>query len=347
MAVYFVYRCDDVGPSDLHRRRFDDFTVLEWFRRVWRPIHDVNEAHAYADQLLGVQFGLGSIFVDAADADTPPPRSMEDVRNAFDSSIVPTALVHEEHCLQVLNDNDEPDSVVYFFDDAFVAKHPHLTAYLLHGGPLPDGAGEPGWAPSDPAIREHSPWQRVAGEGRIYAFARVHQTYGEFYGELGVGDVVTFDGLRLPQFCRWLMRYDADDWGHAWGELNVALAANDLGEDDQERAFLAALREQPDDEVSWRAYADWLMERDGPSPGARLLRLALRRQNGLYDPDPGRNVVRVGEHVAEAFVASGKGCDHLFFFDDLWGAAHPVLADALLRYATRWDVLTTDDARTD
>ncbi len=28
-----------------------------------------------------------------------------------------------------------------------------------------------------------------------------------------------------------------------------------------------------------------------------------------------------------------------YFFDDLWAAAHPDLANALLRYASRWDVL--------
>jgi uncharacterized protein (TIGR02996 family) len=350
MAVYFVYRCDEMGPSDLHRRRFDDATLLDWYRRVWRPLRPDDD---FSD--------AGSIFGDHGDefytlccyvsqTGRPPPTRIEEVRDALRWDEF-TEIRYEEHCVQVLDDNGEPDAALYFFDDAFVEKHPGLTAYLLHDGPLPDGAGEPGWAPSDPAIRDCSPWRRrVKGEGRVYAFATVHMTYGEFYSELDVGDVITFDGLRLPRFCRWLMSKDpeeVDEWGHAWGELGIALAADDLGEGDQERSFLAALRDDPDDEAAWSAYADWLMERGDSSPGARLLRLALARQNGLYDEDPARNVVRVGEHAAEAFVASGKGCDHLFFFDDLWGAAHPALADALLRYGSRWDVLSTGDERTD
>jgi hypothetical protein len=28
-----------------------------------------------------------------------------------------------------------------------------------------------------------------------------------------------------------------------------------------------------------------------------------------------------------------------YLFDDLWASAHPDLANAILRYASRWDVL--------
>jgi hypothetical protein len=29
-----------------------------------------------------------------------------------------------------------------------------------------------------------------------------------------------------------------------------------------------------------------------------------------------------------------------FLFDDLWAAAHPALADGVLKFARRWDVLS-------
>ena len=41
MAVYFVYRCDEIGePTGLHRRRFGDATVIDWFRRHWQMTDD-------------------------------------------------------------------------------------------------------------------------------------------------------------------------------------------------------------------------------------------------------------------------------------------------------------------
>jgi hypothetical protein len=61
--------------------------------------------------------------------------------------------------------------------------------------------------------------------------------------------------------------------------------------------------------------------------------------------------VQCGEHLAQIGVHSGTwqyiagpGKTPLFqqwiFFDDLWAAAHPALANGILRFAQRWDVLS-------
>ena len=85
------------------------------------------------------------------------------------------------------------------------------------------------------------------------------------------------------------------------------------------------------------------MERGEPEPGIRLLERGMRRTYGLNDVgDPSRNVVQVCNHVAQVSIhAGGSSFDQWFVFDDLWGAAHPELANSLLRYCTRWDVLST------
>jgi uncharacterized protein (TIGR02996 family) len=65
--------------------------------------------------------------------------------------------------------------------------------------------------------------------------------------------------------------------------------------------------------------------------------------------DPDKSMIRVGEHVAQfclhTFYHHYLKADvfqHWIFFDDLWAAAHPDLAESLLRYARRWDVLSDD-----
>jgi hypothetical protein len=42
MAVYFFYRCPYQGPAGNHLKRFDDDTVLGWFRArydLWASAH--------------------------------------------------------------------------------------------------------------------------------------------------------------------------------------------------------------------------------------------------------------------------------------------------------------------
>jgi hypothetical protein len=59
--------------------------------------------------------------------------------------------------------------------------------------------------------------------------------------------------------------------------------------------------------------------------------------------------IRVDEHIAQVCFPEGYGLYHqegselyqqLILFDDLWASAQPDLANAILRYTRRWDVLT-------
>src|SRR5262249_4561697 len=152
---------------------------------------------------------FGNLFVTAHENGTPAPARIQAVRAALDW-FAPEEVKCQEHCVQVLIEDDEPDEVLYVFDDVFAGLHPHLTAYLMHDGPLPDGAGERGWSPTDPAFRKHSAWDRAGGEGRLYLSTDVRDDRS-FYGDLSVGSVQRIDGLRLPGLCRWLMTQDPDE----------------------------------------------------------------------------------------------------------------------------------------
>jgi hypothetical protein len=67
-------------------------------------------------------------------------------------------------------------------------------------------------------------------------------------------------------------------------------------------------------------------------------------------PLPGMCHVRVEEHVAQLCHNTEHWRSHhrvdlyhqWIFFDDLWAAAHADLANAILRYARCWDVLSPD-----
>jgi uncharacterized protein (TIGR02996 family) len=72
--------------------------------------------------------------------------------------------------------------------------------------------------------------------------------------------------------------------------------------------------------------------------------------NGIeLSHDVAKSLVHVDEHLAQLCLHAEEweitdGNADLFhqwvFFDDLWASAHADLANAILRYAARWDVLT-------
>ena len=75
-----------------------------------------------------------------------------------------------------------------------------------------------------------------------------------------------------------------------------------------------------------------------------MLEWALPHVFGPGEYHEKANLIQVGDHVVQLFAhASGDAFEHWFVFDDLWGNDQRDLADALLCYATRWDVLSTGD----
>jgi uncharacterized protein (TIGR02996 family) len=347
VAVYFAYRCGYLGPTCKHLRRFDDATVVDWFRRHWRHVNEA-ESRAYVESILGVHVAyLGGVFSPMEGDFPPPPATMQDVADAV-SGTYNSVICFEDHCLQVLTDDDEIDMAYYFFDDVFLERHAGLASLLLRDDwQLPDGAGEKGRFPE---VHTTSPLEGVEcgqrdGPGWLYA-ALLDLHSGENLGDLGPPQHV--GGVRVADVCRWVMSLDAEqaeEFGYYFQSLRELLFSEDLAESDEERAFLDALRADPGDDLTWDVYSDWLQERGQRAAGYRLLERVLPRVDGSYqDSDAGRNLIQIGDHVVQLFAhVRDNDFDHWFFFDDLWCAAQPDLADALLHYASRWDVLSTGD----
>ena len=52
MSVYFVYRCPYIAPAGKHLKRFDDDTVLDWFRKRWHRLADT-DYKVVGDRMMG------------------------------------------------------------------------------------------------------------------------------------------------------------------------------------------------------------------------------------------------------------------------------------------------------
>src|SRR5205823_4212450 len=74
--------------------------------------------------------------------------------------------------------------------------------------------------------------------------------------------------------------------------------------------------------------------------------LALEEQYRKRLLESPLSLFHVEDHLAQLCLHMAEGDYPYFhqwiFFDDLWATAHPDLANAILRFAARWDVLSAD-----
>jgi uncharacterized protein (TIGR02996 family) len=357
MAVHFVYRCPYVGPSGRHVAHFPDDTVLAWVRRVWPLLvvpEDREQAYPRLAELLGCSvYDFDNYFQNAAEHGVGPPASEAQLREQIEGLLSVQELAHyRPHAMQALTDDDDVMLAYFLFDDHFVRKHPERTAFLLaEGWRLPDGAGEGGF---EAAVKTYPIEPAGKGEGTTYLIPM-----GIYYGDHldCMGYSQRFDGVRLPDLARHLLRTDPeeDQWPRELIWLKEGLLGRADGGEPQEAAFIDTLRSDPDDEATWRAYSDWLADRGRPSAGVEVLRRALEGVaadgvNERWKHDPSLSRFQVEEHLAVMGIHTlaqplGRGgvrnhWDQWYFFDDLWASAHPDLANGLLNYGLRWDALS-------
>ncbi len=336
MSVWFVYRCPYLGPTEKHVKRFPDATLLDWFRRIWRPIPYDKEAWAYAEELLGCEvYSFGSMFVSIAESGRQPPETMEDAVGAV-SAMYTNEILHGPHVVQVLTDDDELDMAWFLLDDQFLAEHPGLATFLLtEDWKLPAEIGPGGFTTNEP-----TEIVRPAGSGPGTTWVVWLSSDPDHLEHPGV--VMAIEGLRLPQLSRYLIRTGkrdiSGDTSCVLERIREQLRFELEGAGPQEESFLAALSANPGDEATWSAYGDFREEQGRRSPDLDLLERALPRMNRTDK----NKLLRVEEHIAQYLVDDEGESEQWYLFDDLWASAHPVLVNGLFRYAARWDVLTVE-----
>jgi uncharacterized protein (TIGR02996 family) len=372
MAVYFVYRSHYGDPAGKRLARFDDESVLAWFRNHWGD-------RGQLDALLGFHvYGLDTVFNHGPDEERPPPETDEQLERYLREDLYSEGpVLYQPHLLTVQTEDDELQVCYYVFDDHYLAEHGRLAAYLLNDGwSLPGDHAEAGdWKPAEPT----EPYPSLAGKGQGAVYL-VFNFYEDSYNLSPTGRI---DGVRLPDLARYLCEEDPTRCpGGFLFLIRSQLLSSPVTGEAVEDAFRQAILANPGDDASWAAYSDWLQERDQWPVGMALLEQALSAvarmpvahlpgeeiwlvrpgpvaEDGAFvarlladlppgrAPDPAKGRLQVQEHLAQVCLHTDRwGETDLYqqwiFFDDLWAAAHPDLANALLRYERCWDVLSPD-----
>jgi hypothetical protein len=378
MPVYFAYRSFDLGPTGKYLKRFEDDAVLDWFRRHWEylAVEDSEQADDRLTEVLGCGgWFLWNPFQMAAEEGLRPPKSGKALMDLIRRCMGEGDFTGSPHCLQVFTEEDGEGGALYYFDGHFLKQSAGLAAYLLHEDwRLPSGLGDGRFVPSVPT----NALPPGGGSGATYIVILERESKYPL-DDLMPG--YRIEGMRLPELARHLCCClppvtDGCDWHGRLRQLPALMLAGAEAADPMEAAFLRAARAAPGDAVNWAAWSDWRQERGGEPPGISLLRDAfarLARIPGRYqdnlprDADldnscrqlidfearhrdelraAPRSLIHVEDHLAQMCLDVGWTDEPYFsqwyFFDDLWASARPDLANAILRFAARWDVLSAD-----
>jgi uncharacterized protein (TIGR02996 family) len=378
MPVYFVYRSPYDSPSGKRLARFEDDTLLAWFRRHWPTI-----AKGDVGDLLGFGvYGFGSLFGSDIEEIPPMPETDEQLAEYIQDNLYSEGpILTSPHLITVQTDDDELMVAYYIFDGHYLrSRFGKRAAFLVQEGwKLPGGSASGPFRPSEPTSDE-GPAGR--GKGALYWTC---EAWEDSCNLLDRGPAVRLKGVRVADLARYLARNEpSESWSSYWSLLRTQLLAEGATSDPLEERFREALLDDPDDEATWGAYSDWLQERGLPPAGLVVLECALRgvlRYLGPGLPDnawgavregsvrqaraalesalaahkpkrrsthnPAKSLLHVEEHMAQLciHVARWDKVDvyqQWIFFDDRWGAAHPDLANSILRWHRCWDMLSPD-----
>ena len=338
MSVYFVYRSHYEGPSGKHLRVFDGDSVLGWFQSAWERSKAADDVSGWLKAELGCEvYGLASIFEAARDESLPPPTSDRKLKTYLEEHLyVEGEILFKSHAIQVLTDDDEIELAYYFFDDHYLRDNPGRAAYLLHDDwRLSKISGNDPYQPSF-TISEIRP----AGNNQ----GTTYLAFLAFYDSLNLTDLDVegprrIEGVRLPELCEYLHEADpGQDWPF---ELKLLRSQVSI-EGDLRAAFVQAAR-FPVHEImnsmnhSKRGFglADQAREE------FESILAGIAEKDRRYDPS--KSIIEIGDHLAQLCLHVGWMAEmyhQWIIFDDLWAGANPALAEGILRYGQRWDVLT-------
>lgn len=327
-------------------------------------------------------YGFDSIFEAIGEHTLEPPKTTEELDLILaDHLYVEGEISFRPHAIQVLTDDDELDVAYYIFDDHFLKEHKEHTAYLLQSvWHLPTAISDQPFRCTE-NCRELGPGGKGEGNVYC-SFQSFYDSGGNLSDIAGTWKIdgvrlpqlAQFLGSEAPQ------RDPADyAWPSELLILRSQLlnAPESAGFD--ERTLLNQLIENHTSETNWQLSYSQMKDLGYQNPGLVYLeralksaadypvsemdyqsawedreQLAMNRNDLLKDleqwqisNDSSKSRVQVDEHIAQISVHTQNwhGMDlynRWIIFDDLWASANEELANSILRYSNRWDVLTTD-----
>jgi hypothetical protein len=291
---------------------------------------------------------------------------MQELAEQINECVYDPEVAFTDHTVQVLSDDDEIEYVSHVFDDHYRKSVPaHFTAYLLHDDwRLPAGSKTKRFAPALDA----APLLPEGNDKGTTWF--VLQTVEETACLSEMRWPMRIDGVRVPGLCRYLadaIPAPAEPGGMDW-PWELRLLRTQVPDGPSSAAALRVALERTNAlnvkrvqrmaEWPWRAMGgDLAFARRELAAQLKRIEAASKTRSLGSPADPALSLIQGEEHVAQLCLNQtapsteyGRRYEKYFqwiFFDDLWAAAWPDLANGMLRYASRWDILTAGERAED
>jgi hypothetical protein len=337
------------------------------------PIDGLDPIERCTHRLLGKGlYGFNAVWEAMAKWGDLPPQNIADLKTFVASIEYYGEITFAEDALQCVTDDDEIEISWLLFDGNFAASHPDRVAFLLHADfRLGEAFASQGAATIADPSRDLTPSRRNAiGELHcVFLSSLDGETLGDITGSY------RFEGVRLPDFAVFLRsqgipiekrKYGPDK--PVWPEELILLRA--LAQSLNAPGLADLLNEAGPESINerlspTRAFSDFRYAQKIPNflTGDREACLAdfaklksdidSNRQNSqsvwIRRMRPAE--IQSSKHFCQIrfhkHLTPRKGHDvppvdytwRYLFFDDLWVAENPIMAQSILNYASGWKVL--------
>lgn len=340
MKIYFIYRAHYNRPNTKHYKELEGKSVLNWWQKHWK--HTADPFQYVCTTFGSYVYGLAPLFEAINNDRVGFPSTMNELVDAFETFAEVSGIEAGEHHLQAITDNDDLELAYYFFDEVYAEQHPERVAYLLeHRWTLPTKIGQSlDFEPVNPVTALAL---NTAEQGNSYFSCQAFYTPTNLTDLDTVQMATRFGPVQLPDVLGWLEQTQpAANWPdelqllwlmhHNRPEASLRDLLEEIMAHSQELGDLLIAGEAPRvEQVTDEPYAlaqvnDWRLrwEKEGTErPRSRLQYSEHLMQMSLFV-----------ESEEEDFLYH-----HWILFDSVWAGQYPDLANSILRYTQRWDVL--------
>lgn len=310
MSVYFALRSQYDSPKLNQLAVFGNDTVLDWFRANWQKLDE---------KLLGFEvYGFDSLAGSIKSEELGPPSTANELKDILEEHLyVERDFKFSEHAIQAFTDDDELDIAYYIFDDHYLKDNRHKAEFLtLIPWELPPEYSDGKFIPKEDCV-EFDPVGDEETGATYCVFACYYDAGGQLEYMNGSGKL---DGARLPGLVDYLrsQKQPSNNWPEEFQTLHRLLASTTGGTIPAEFSNFPGLS------------------------GSQVLEKLFK---SVPSKDPSKCRIQCADHVAQLALNTDQWENTALYtrwilFDDLWAAANSNLANSILRYGNRWDVLS-------
>lgn len=370
MSIHLVYRTPYREKNLKFHKKFSEDSLIEWFGSLWEYYDkDADRFHSNVIKYIGSNiYGFTGPFyseIDSKEFDEGlsnpiPPKTIQEIKEKIDNGYTIAIDVVNDEAIQVLTEDDELDSAYYIFTENYSENNPQITSFLIRNSwNLPEEySSDSKFEPLTEIRCKLNPENSSAATSFI-----VISNDWMSGGNLSSleSKVIEVKGVRINNLMAFLAKSVPDK---GWNmDLLFMRSQFESGENSTKKTIIN-FSEIPEfyiqNHISLELYYNFDLEQlrqENYLTGKDYLKSYYREVFKSTGIVKNRKAVpskfQFSDHLIQSSIYTETwkghptfdiGTDfptyyHYIFFDDLWATENKDLANSILSYGMKWDVL--------